>query len=172
MVKIKPLAYLIARPSQQKSQVVNIIIGMKKQIVLGVVGPLILGGILYLLFRPMTIIPFSLTGQHKFQESIEVLRNSSLVIPMRIPPWVIYNLPDGLWSFAFTTAMLQHWKNKIDSVSIFWIVLTPVVGISIECFQKLNLIKGTFDIADIISVLIGFFLSISIFIRNPKYSIL
>jgi hypothetical protein len=141
---------------------------MKKQMIAGVILPLAFGGLLYILFRPLTIILFKPTGQLGLSETIEQLRNLTQQFEGQLPDWLIYNLPDGLWSFALTTAMLQHWDNKIDKQSTFWIALVPVIGISLESFQKFNILLGTFDLMDIALILIGYAFSISIFTRHNK----
>ena len=142
---------------------------MKRQLIYGAIVPLTIGIILYLLFRPTTIFLFRLTEMVGLKNIIEHLRSE--IIQGKMPDWIIYNVPDGLWSFALTTTMLQHWENKVDLNNTFWIIFIPLFGISLELFQKWHLISGTFDMADIFAILIGFAFSISIFTRNIKTSI-
>jgi hypothetical protein len=144
---------------------------MKRPTILGVVAPIMIGGLLYLLFRPTTIVIFDLLAKLGLNDTIEQLRISAQAIANKLPSWAIYNLPDGLWSFALCTAMLQHWKNKINNHSAFWVALAPLLGILFELLQKLGFIRGTFDLADIAAIMIGSSFSILIFTRNPKFSI-
>ena len=79
------------------------------------------------------------------------------------PKWVIYSLPDGLWMFSGTSLILNVWGNSINKQSIFWILMIPFIAILFEFLQLIHLMRGTFDIIDIVIYLIGFGVSILIF---------
>jgi hypothetical protein len=80
---------------------------MKKQALFHVLLPLLLGGFIYLAARPMSLTfvnyaPFEWTKS--------------------LPNWVVYNLPDGLWSYSllsFTllkgTPQYKRQKNCVSS---------------------------------------------------------
>jgi hypothetical protein len=66
-------------------------------------------------------------------------------------------VPDGLWVFAGTTLMLSVWAGK-HSGAQFWIRCPLFFGIAGELGQYINVVPGTFDVSDIVSMLIGYIL--------------
>ncbi len=84
-----------------------------------------------------------------------------------MPKWVIYSLPDGLWMFSCTSLILNVWNNRLNKQSIVWIISMPAIAILSEFLQLFHLIRGTFDILDIASYLIGFTSAFFIY-SNPK----
>lgn len=77
------------------------------------------------------------------------------------PDWVKYNLPDGLWLYAFTCLNIFIWKNSESNVRLFWIAIIPITGFTSEIMQYYHIILGTYDLKDIIcyfiSIIVIFF---------------
>jgi len=72
-----------------------------------------------------------------------------------IPGWIIYSLPDALWMMALITLILFIWDFKLNVRSIPWIVSAILTGLTLEIFQGFHLIRGTFDINDLILIVIA-----------------
>ena len=66
-------------------------------------------------------------------------------------------VPDGLWVFAGTTLMLSVWAGKPSGAQL-WILCPLFFGIAGELGQYINVVPGTFDMSDIVSMLIGYIL--------------
>jgi hypothetical protein len=66
-------------------------------------------------------------------------------------------LPDGLWSYSFTSMMLIIWNRTIN---YFWLSIICICFILLETLQFTNIINGTGDILDIFIYLIFCLLSI------------
>ena len=54
---------------------------------------------------------------------------------------------DGLWAYAFISAILLIWERQVNW---FWIGCVVVVAFLFECFQYLHLLPGTGDVFDFI----------------------
>ena len=139
---------------------------MIRQTILGHVTTLLLGGLIYILFRQETLQMFGWFDSINLLGIISELRE--LTIPMKkyLPEWFIYSLPDGLWVFSYVSGLMLVWDNHINKSNFFWIILIPFLSLSSESFQFYNLIPGTFDLMDMTFYLIGAVLPIIIF--KPK----
>ena len=105
---------------------------------------LLLGILIYLLFRPDNLI-YNNFFSSPIKLSIEI--NSKLI------NFLIYSLPNGLWSLSYSQLIFHIYKVK----SLKTILLSSVMvflGISIEILQIQGFINGTFDFYDIFSYII------------------
>ena len=102
-----------------------------------------------------------------FDEIFNLSEQSKIVLPN----WIIYNLPDGLWNFAFTSTIVIIWNRDLKVENLLWVLLPVLVAIFLEIYL------GTYDKIDMIFIIIGGFLpiiintKIKIFI-NQKQSLL
>jgi hypothetical protein len=121
---------------------------MKKHGLFHVLLPLLLGGFIYLAARPtaLTFVDYAPFGWTKL-----------------LPNWVIFNLPDGLWSYAFLSFTLILWRNSASLSAKFWIMTAFSLGILLEIGQYFHLISGTFDGLDVLVYLIFNLLSVTQF---------
>lgn len=85
---------------------------------------------------------------------------------MYLPQWVYYSLPDGLWVYSFTSAILIVWNNEFKTAK-FWLLIPLFTGIISEIAQGLKLFSGTFDILDLTFTIAA--LLLSIIIINHKF---
>ncbi|MFZ1677923.1 MAG: hypothetical protein WAT91_11650 [Saprospiraceae bacterium] len=74
---------------------------------------------------------------------------------IHIPYWIIYSLPDALWMLALMMTILMIWNFKLDAKSIPWIIGSVSIGLFFEFGQALHIITGTFDVTDLLFILIG-----------------
>lgn len=133
---------------------------MKRKIILGAIFPLILGTLIYLIFRPTTI---------RFIKWTKIIENNDLILDLRnyfskikLPDWFIYNLPDGLWVFGLTFFLTTIWATNNDFKANLWKKSPIIIAVLHEFAQINSNISGTFDIMDIFFYLIGFLLSLLI----------
>lgn len=85
----------------------------------------------------------------------------SLLLNSQPPQWIIYSLPDALWMLALVMLILMIWDFKLHNKSIPWVVIAVLTGILYEVFQGFHLIRGTFDVGDLILMVIGALLPLS-----------
>jgi hypothetical protein len=91
-----------------------------------------------------------------------------LAVTQDIPNWVKYSLPDALWVYSFTCFMLITWDHKFTRQSVAWLLIAPMSGIVSEIGQAFQLISGTFDLMDLILILIAATLPFILIIKNNK----
>lgn len=89
-----------------------------------------------------------------------------LILNTQVPGWMIYSLPDGLWMLALTMLILLIWDFEINKKSIIWIAFAIAAGILFEISQRFDIASGTFDIVDLIFILVGALLPVSFIMLN------
>lgn len=114
--------------------------------------PLLLGGLIYVLFRSQSLIMFGWVNAIGMYELINLLRAYINAYEVLIPNWFIYSLPDGLWIFSFTSALIIVNGCKWNEYKV-WLLLP--IGFGIEFLQLLGIFKGTFDVNDLFFYFIG-----------------
>lgn len=120
--------------------------------------PLIIGSLVYISWRPNNLLMFSWFEYLGVMNSILVVRNS--LSSFNPPNWVIFWLPNALWSFSFMTILYWLWGKQNNKIKYFFLLLPFVFGFFMELGQLFNILPGTFDIGDIIAHLIGVLLAI------------
>ena len=101
-----------------------------------VILPLLLGLFVYISFRTNTYI----------NNFLNVGLNIKLPIES-INYFFKFLLPDGIFAFSFTNAFLILWFKEFH---LRYLLIPLIFFVSIELFQLLNIISGTFDFLDII----------------------
>ena len=113
------------------------------RIILFVLLPLFTGGLIYIFCRPQTIRFKTWFGESTADASVirELLKN--------LPDWMVYNLPAGLWLFAFL-----HGLQLLRSPFWFY-VLAVLFAIGAEVMQATHFTSGTFDFQDLLAYLLA-----------------
>lgn len=120
---------------------------------------LTVGGGIYILYRPETLLMFKWTDTLYLNSLVKDLRQlTSIYTPS---DFVIYNLPDGLWSIAYFLIMLSIW-GKIDKECIAWFCLMPFFALFSEFMQLTPLMPGQFDVWDVVCYSIPLIILITI----------
>lgn len=119
--------------------------------------PVILGGIIYIIFRTERLVMFRWFDYLNLSNEITIIQNLREVFSF--PGWFVYSLPDGLWVFSYTSISLEIWKHSITKQNIFWIFGIPAIAVSSEFLQLFKLISGTFDFIDILFYVFGVIIS-------------
>lgn len=126
-----------------------------KQLFIGHFLTLLLGSAIYLLFRISSLRMFSWISIIDLNSELDLIRVHTIRYANKIPNWIIYSLPDGLWMFSYVSLMLYIWKNEITKQSLLWILILPIIALCSELGQMLNKVPGTFDSADLTAYIIG-----------------
>lgn len=119
----------------------------KYQVILGFVF-LACGCLIYLLFRSKSLNIYQWCNALGLSEIIDSHRYA--VSTFVISEWVRYSLPDGLYCAAYILIIDAIWKNDNRLIKFIIISLVPFITISSELLQYFGLIKGTFDMYDLI----------------------
>lgn len=103
-------------------------------------APLIIGCLIYILYRTDTLLYNKLLG--------------NLFTPIASPNTflqriLVFSLPDGLWAMSYTM-LIFHLRNDKTLKTLIWSIIIPIIGILSEISQYYSLIPGTFDIIDLI----------------------
>lgn len=113
--------------------------------------PLFIGGMIYFFARPNSIY---------FLDWINTF--VSIESKIELPNWIQYNLPGGLWTFAFTNFILIIWDYEVSKKSIIWVFTPLIIGVISET------VFGTFDLIDLLFIVIGATLPIAKNIKNQN----
>lgn len=120
--------------------------------------PLFLGGLLYISFRSLTLKMFTWFKYVGIENYILDLRHEILNLKLYLPQWIYFSLPDGLWVYSFTSALIIFWDNDFEKVK-YWLLIPFITGILIEILQGFKLFPGTFDFLDLTFSALGLLLS-------------
>ena len=97
-------------------------------------------------------------------ETVLLTRKSSINF-IQLPDWFYYSLPDGLWTYSFTSSILLIW-GRDNGIQKYWIYVPLVLSVLPELSQYFKIIPGTFDWIDLIFIVLAFLTSFTIL--NPK----
>ena len=114
-----------------------------------------LGGMLYLLFRPVEPLFFTWFGFSNEGGWLINLRTHTLPLSPLLPGWLIFSLPTGLWAMAYTLLICTLWNGSKSGHRYFWYLSLPVFLFGIEFIQRTSLLRGTFCWEDILFTAAG-----------------
>lgn len=117
--------------------------------------PIILGGLIYILWRPVDAVFFEWIKMLGFEEMLHWREHNFSEFSSYSPQWIIYSLPDGLWAFSYTFIIIRIWSGINSKIKFFWIATIPLFIIGLEVLQLTNLVRGTFSIPDLIVSVFG-----------------
>lgn len=125
-----------------------------------------IGCLIYLSFRIDTLRLFSWIDALKLNPIELAIRYRTLPYADKLPHWILFSLPNGLWLFSYASLILYIWDNQLSRLNILWFTLIPIIALLSEFGQLLKLVPGTFDVIDIFFYLFGLIIPFIIF--NPK----
>lgn len=111
--------------------------------------PLFIGVLIYIFFRTTELKMckwFSLIG---IKDYIITTKIFFLDVKSYLPNWIIFSLPDGLWTYSFSAMLYYSWDEIFLKYRI--LLIFPFCCLFIlEIIQYKNENFGTFDFADLI----------------------
>lgn len=119
-------------------------------IVLGFL-PLVPGALIYTAFRPETLIVVGWLESAGLGEVYALIREALQPLRGSLPTWAVYNLPNGLWSFAVFAVIASIWSLRSVGGAAY-LVLGLACTIGLELLQYVDLMPGTFDPGDLLSM--------------------
>ena len=136
--------YLMMNLINDKTQLRN------KTLIYHVVLPLLIGSLIYVLFRSESLIMFTWFDNLGILEQIKEYRVMFYSFKQLLPNWIIYSLVDGLWGYTFVSAYLIYFK--ID----YWLIVPFLLSVGVEVLQYFQLFQGTFDVIDLLCYIVGY----------------
>ena len=137
---------MVSKKTRKAYQVVTIVIAFMY---------VFMCGMMYITFRPDTLKMFHWFKVFGLLDYLTELQHN----PARVPSWMLYNLPDGAWLFAYSILIGMIWNFKIRDCWMFILVM-PLICIPHEFFQALGVMHGTYDFQDVlaytVAIIIGF----------------
>ena len=127
---------------------------MTRKMIIGIL-PVIVGGLIYLTYRTDSLLMFGWFNKIGLSDTIDLLRSNQLLQNLTIPNWIKFSLPDALWLFSFNYILLTLWNFNLNRQSAFWLFLAPTIGLFSEIGQLIGLVPGTFDLVDLLLLLIA-----------------
>jgi len=115
--------------------------------------PIFIGGLIYIVSRSKSLKMFNWFEKINLSNEVRIIRDYFSNI--ELPNWIIYNLPDFLWVFSFTSLLFIIWNKKIEKENVFYILFPMGIGVLSEFGQLFSIISGTFDKVDIIFYVFG-----------------
>lgn len=110
---------------------------------------LTIGGLIYIRYRSESLLMFDWFHNLSLSDSIEDFR-SNCEMP-NVYGWVKYNLPAGLWLFAYMFVIDAVWGKDNNRVSMYFLYVLPLLAAASEFMQFVGLLPGTFDAMDLLS---------------------
>lgn len=114
--------------------------------------PVLIGGTIYLLYRPKKILLFSTLEKMGIMPEVDIARKNMEHI--HLPDFVVYSLPAGLWTASYLMAMYMMTKHCTRRTRLSLSLPLPISAIASEFMQLFGLCPGTFDVDDLICYII------------------
>jgi hypothetical protein len=118
-----------------------------------VVAPLALGSTIYVLARPKGLIVFDWLDVVGLTPMVDSLRAAT----PELPEWVLYSLPTGLWSYAFSASVSLIWRAQRIERRL-WLAVVSATCLASEIGQAIKVVPGTFSMQDLTANAVGCFL--------------
>ena len=114
------------------------------------------GGMIYVLYRPESLLLFRVTDSLGMTPLIDIVRsNTSKVM---LPSFMINSLPAGLWTASYLMMMYITTKFHTRRIRLMLALPLPITAIVLEFMQLFGWCPGTFDIYDLICYIVPLFL--------------
>lgn len=125
---------------------------------------LLLAAAIYVLFRTKAYMVINQAHFPVLHDAIKGIQLHFKPLKVALPEWVIYSLPDGLWTYSFTSFFVLHFTYEpLNKLKIFALAFTPILSISFEVGQHFHVFPGTFDFVDLLFDFAGLFLPFLLF---------
>jgi hypothetical protein len=102
------------------------------------------------LLRPSALTVFDWVRALGLGTLLQSLRAPLRPLAAASPDWLLYSLPDALWTYALTAAMGWIWAGRWTGTAWIWLGLGLLIGCGGEALQALGLLPGTADPVDVL----------------------
>ena len=115
-----------------------------------VVLPVLAGALVYVAWRSPSLRVFAWADSVAAGRWVETLRVSAAPCRARLPGFVLFCLPDGLWAYAFAASVRLVWAGSRTRSARLWWRATVAAVVVPELAQGFGLLPGTFDVWDLV----------------------
>jgi hypothetical protein len=132
---------------------------------------LLAGSVIYLLFRPTTLLMFGWADSLGLMELMATVRNRLHFSDGYLADWAIYSLPFALWVLSYMFFVSGVWGKTSSPwrVAYFWSV--PIIAIIAELAQGLRIFPGHFDLTDLATIIAATILCTYVTGRNQRIGV-
>ena len=120
----------------------------RRYVAINCVLPLVIGGMIYLLWRSDDMLMFKCADAIGLSPAIYAGRGSVGAFSEWIPDIILFSLPDAVWVYSGTAFFSRLWHDAPRIVHIGWSSIFAVLAIGSEIGQLAGLVPGTFDVMD------------------------
>lgn len=110
-----------------------------------------LGAAIYLAWRAPSLRVFGWADAAGLHEPIAILRSVAAPLRARLPEFVLYCLPDGLFAYALVRALLRVWQSAPVAYRVVAGSVGATCAIAPEFLQAAHLLSGSFDVGDLVA---------------------
>lgn len=115
---------------------------------------LLVGAMIYLIWRPESLLIFNwieIIGQDKLIYRLRYYITQDLSTP---PEWVIYSLPNCLWLISGFFLFEVLWQGHFATNGLNWLIVFCLIAVGSEFAQLFHIIPGTYDNYDLLMMLL------------------
>jgi len=132
-----------------------------------VLVPLLLGGMVYVLFRRESLLMFRWFEALGLGRSVAWLRAQAGTAGERLPRCAVMSLPAALWLYSLTAWVRIVWRKSGGNGLRVWLLVALAMGAGSEAAQLLGALPGCFDPVDLALYLFAF-LSAAVIVRERR----
>lgn len=125
-------------------------------IVLSSTTSMILGGAVYLLWRPESLRMFSWFSSLGVAQPVASMREWAAPFSHILPSWACLSLPQSLWLLSGCLAIHLIWRDCFSTEEQLWMVAVLLLAIGGELGQAAGVVQGVFDPQDVVLILVAF----------------
>ena len=129
---------------------------------------ILLGGMVYIFFRPADFIFFRWIRAAGFERWLSHARHKAQSLDLFLPDWIIVSLPSGLWAFSYALLIASMWAKNRSWLRYYWMSSVPLLVMGFELLQYPDIIPGTFCFQDLVMGMTGMITGICIGIKTTK----
>ena len=123
---------------------------------------LLIGSYLYLKFRSETLLMFKWAKNLGLDFIVSSIRGSFESLNSDRMKYIIFSAPYGLWVISFCCFIGAIWHKDSSLSAIILRLIVPVIAVSSELLQFVGFLPGTFDINDLLVLIVSTIIGITI----------
>ena len=123
---------------------------------------LLIGSYLYLKFRSKTLLMFKWAKNLGLDFIVSSIRGSFESLNSDRMKYIIFSAPYGLWVISFCCFIGAIWHKDSSLSAIILRLTVPVIAVSSELLQFVGFLPGTFDINDLLVLIVSTIIGLTI----------
>ena len=123
---------------------------------------LLIGSYLYLKFRSKTLLMFKWAKNLGLDFIVSSIRGSFESLNSDRMKYIIFSAPYGLWVISFCCFIGAIWHKDSSFSAIILRLIVPVIAVSSELLQFVGFLPGTFDINDLLVLIVSTIIGLTI----------